>query len=121
MRKATSRQTAILPLGMKNRLHTELPALVALTAIGEPWFSTGHRSDLLAVALVVGEMAPEDSLQAQCAEELKRLCENEVTMDRKVDIALNLAECLPWLQVQSNTRVQRALHAVASRHCPMAA
>jgi hypothetical protein len=34
---------------------------------------------------------------------------------------LNLAECLPWLQVQPNHRVQRALQAVAFRHLALAA
>lgn len=121
MRRAHSRHAAVLPLGIKNRIQTELPALVALTAIGEPWFSAQHQSDLLAVALVVEEMATEDSMEAKCATELRQLCEQPITFDHKVDIALNLAECLPWLQVQPNPKIQRALIAVASKHCPMAA
>lgn len=121
MRKTSSRRAAVLPLGIKNRFQTELPALVALTAIGEPWFSGEHQSDLLAVALVVSEMAPEGSLQAECAAELQRLCEQEITIDNKTEIALNLAECLPWLQVQSNARIQRALGAVVAKRCLMAA
>jgi len=120
MRKASAR-AAVLPLGIKNRVKTELPALVALTAIGEPWFSAQHQADLLAVALVVRELAPPGSLQAHCAAELQRLCEQIVTMANKVDIALNLAECLPWLQVQSNPQIQRALTAVAARHSALAA
>lgn len=116
MAKTRSRMTAVLPLGIKNRMQTELPALVALTAIGEPWFSDQHRSDLLAVALVVGELAPVGSLEAQCAAVLQRLVEQPVTMADKVAIALNLAECLPWLQVQPNYRIQHALAAVAARH-----
>lgn len=121
MRKASSRQTAVLPLGIKNRLQTELPALVALTAIGEPWFSGEHQSDLLAVALVVRELAVPGSLQARCAAELQRLCEQTITAGNKVEIALNLAECLPWLQVQQNHRIQRALKSVAARHLALAA
>lgn len=121
MHKASTRQKAILPLGIKNRFQTELPALVALTAIGEPWFSDVHQSDLLAVALVVCELAPADSLQAQCAAELQRLCEKLITMENKVEIALNLAECLPWLQVQPNSRIQRALQAVVAKRFPVAA
>jgi len=121
MRKASSKQTSVLPLGIKNRVQTELPALVALTAIGESWFSEQHQTDLLAVALVVGEMAPAGSLQSQCAAELQRLCEKPITADYKVEIALNLAECLPWLQVQPNFRIDRALKAVASRHLALAA
>lgn len=114
-------RTAVLPLGIKNRIQTELPALVALTAVGEPWFSEQHQADLLAVALVVGELAPAGSLQAQCAAELQRLCEQPITLAQKVDVALNLAECLPWLQLQSNARVQRALEAVMRRAYSLAA
>jgi hypothetical protein len=121
MQKVSSRKSAVLPLGIKNRIQTELPALVALTAIGEPWFSGEHQSDLLAVALVVGVMAPEDSLQAQCAAELERLCEQVITIENKVEIALNLAECLPWLQTQPNHRIQRALQLVVLQRCRKAA
>jgi hypothetical protein len=122
MRKSSSSQrSAVLPLGIKNRVKTELPALVALTAIGEPWFSAEHQSDLLAVALVVANIAPEGSLQAHCATELQRLCEQVITLENKVEIALNLAECLPWLQVQQNFLVERALKAVASQHLALAA
>lgn len=121
MRKPSSRQAAVLPLGIKNRFRTELPALVALEAIGETWFSSDHQSDLLAVALVVREMAAPGSIQAHCAAELQRLCEQTVTMAEKVDIALNLAECLPWLQLQPNARIQRALAAVAARCSALAA
>jgi hypothetical protein len=66
-------------------------------------------------------MAEEGSLQAECAAELQRLCEQEITLADKVEIALNLAECLPWLQMQSNTRVERALLAVAQRYLVRAA
>lgn len=121
MRKASSRQTAVFPLGIKDRVRTELPALVAATAIGEPWFSAQHQSDLRVVALVVRELAPVGTLEAQCAAELQRLCEQEITGEHKLEIALNLAECLPWLQVQSNFRIQRALNAVARRYLALAA
>lgn len=120
MRKATSRQAAVLPLGIKNRTKTELPALVALTAIGEPWFSDQHQSDLLAVALVVRELAPVGSPEAACAAELQRQCEQPITKEHKVRIALNLAECLPWLQMQPNARVERAIRAIAARNSAQA-
>ncbi len=121
MRKASSRLTTALPLNIKNRVQTELPALVALTAIGELWFSPEHQADLLAVALVVRELAPEGSLQAQCSAALQGLCEEPITIAHKVEIALNLAECLPWFQEQPNSRVLRALKAIASRRFPLAA
>lgn len=114
MRKTRSKQT-VLPLGIKNKLKTELPALVALTAIGQSWFTAQHQSDLLAVALVVREMALPGSLQAECAAELQRLCEQEITMDNKTDIALNLAECLPWLQVQQNHLVAKAIQTLSEK------
>lgn len=120
MRKS-HRQQQVLPLGIKNRQRTELPALVALSAIGELWFSSQHQSDLLAVALVVREMTVPGSLQYQCAAALQGLCEQAVIAEDKVEIALNLAECLPWLQLQSNTKVQRAIAAVAARQCQQAA
>lgn len=121
MRKRNSAQSLVLPLGIKNKLQTELPALVALTAIGEPWFSGQHQSDPLAVALVVQEMAPIDSLQSQCSANLKKLCEQTIGPENKVEIALNLAECLPWLQLQPNFRVERALNTVAARYVALAA
>jgi hypothetical protein len=122
MRRANSKKdAAVLPLGIKNRVKTELPALVALSAIGEPWFAEQHQSDLLAVALLTSELAPPGSLQEQCAAELQRLCSQTITLESKVDIALNLAECLPWLQLQSNTHIQRAIKTVSARSMAMAA
>lgn len=121
MRNTHSRRSPVLPLGIKNRFQTELPALVALAAIGEPWFSGQHQSDLLAVALVVREMAPAESLPSHCASELQRLCEQPILIEHKVEIAMNLAECLPWLQMQPNHRIQRALQAIMSRRFPEAA
>lgn len=121
MRKASSRLTTALPFSVKNRIRTELPALVALSAIGEPWFSSEHQSDLLAVALVVRELAAEGGLQAQCSAALQALCEEPITLANKVDIALSLAECLPWLQDQPNARILRALKAVVARRFPLAA
>lgn len=121
MRKRHSKHPTVLPLGIKDKIKTELPALVALSAIGEPWFSGTHQADLLAVALVVRELAPADSLEARCAAELQRLCEQPITLEQKVDIALNLAECLPWLQLQQNHKVERAVRAVTARNLALAA
>ena len=115
MRKPRQPKTPFIPLGIKNRLVTELPALIALTAIGEPWFSVDHQTDLLVIALVVRELAPAESLQAECAAELQRLCEQPIALENKAEIALHLAECLPWLQLQSNNRIQRAIEAVAAK------
>lgn len=117
MRRHKKKTSNVLPLGIKNRVKTELPALVALSAIGEPWLCPQHVHDLLAVALVVREMAPEDSLQATCAMELERLCNlEEITAAHKLEFALNLAECLPWLQLQANHRVSQAINTVSMRY-----
>ena len=115
MRKSSSRRAAVLPFNTKNRVKTELPALVALSAIGEPWFSAEHQMDLLAVALVVSEIAEPNTMPAMFAQELQRLCEQPITKEHKVAVAMSLAECLPWLQMQQNVRVQRALEAVLAR------
>lgn len=121
MRKSRSKRTTVLPLGIKNKVKTELPALVALAAIGESWFSDQHRSDLLVVALVVREIADEGSQEVRSAAELQRLCEQTITRDQKVEIALNLADCLPWLQLQQNHLIERAIEAIAARHLAQAA
>ena len=121
MRKSTTKRVAVLPLGIKDRYQTELPALVALAAIGEPWFSGEHQADLLAIALVVKEMAPADSEPGQCAAELQRQCEQAILPEHKAEISLNLAGCLPWLQIQPNVRIQRALEKVMARHTAIAA
>lgn len=115
MHKAPRCKSAVLPFGIKNKLKTELPALVALTAIGQPWFADQHRMDLLVVALVVDALAPAESVQAQCAGELVRLCSGVIDAASKTAIALNLAECLPWLQLQQNHQVERAIRSLASR------
>ena len=78
--------------------------------IGGSNMSAGEH--LLAVALVVGELAPADSPQSKCAAELRRLCEQKIMPEHKYDIAINLAECLPWLQCQANHRVQQAIETV---------
>jgi len=121
MNSKNRRRAATLPLGIKNRIKTELPALVALSAIGEPWFTSQHQSDLLAVALVVAELAPPDSLPGRSAETLLRLCEPAMLAGHKYEIAINLAECLPWLQVQPNHRVLHAIETVAAKNIPLAA
>src|SRR3954453_17613801 len=51
----------LLPLGIKDPIKTELPALVALEAIGKRWFTQTHLSDLLAIALVSQILAVKGS------------------------------------------------------------
>lgn len=96
-----------LPLGIKNRTKTELPALIALQAIGQPWFCESHRSDLLSIALVVQLIADEDSEIHFAACELAYLMESQhlqVEEIRPRAIAVN-----EWLQRQPNGRIQGAI------------
>ena len=60
----------LLPLGIKNPIKTELPALIALEAIGKPWFAESHRSDLLVIGLITQMLAPEGSFIHVIADEL---------------------------------------------------
>jgi hypothetical protein len=71
--------------------------------------------------MVVAELAPDESPQAESARQLLTLCEKEITAAQKYDIAINLAECLPWLQLQPNHRILRAIETVASKNLALAA
>jgi hypothetical protein len=96
-----------LPLGIKNRTKTELPALIALEAIGQPWFCDGHRNDLLSIALVTQLIADEESEIHFTACELAYLMESQnlqVEEIRPRVIAVN-----QWLQRQPNGRIQGAI------------
>jgi hypothetical protein len=96
-----------LPLGIKNRTKTELPALIALEAIGQPWFCESHRNDLLSIALVTQLIADADSEIHFTACELAYLMESshlQVDEIRPRAIAVN-----QWLQLQPNGRIQGAI------------
>jgi hypothetical protein len=97
----------LLPLGIKNPIKTELPALVGLEAIGKPWFGENHRSDLLAIGLVAQVMAPEGSFIHLIAGELKSALE---AAELKIEVIRPLViDISAWLQVQPNGRVDSAI------------
>ena len=97
----------LLPLGIKDPIKTELPALVALEAIGQPWFSETHRSDLLAIALVSQVMATQGSYIHIIAGELvAALQEGQVHIDVIRPLVIDISA---WLQVQDNGRVDTAI------------
>jgi hypothetical protein len=97
----------LLPLGIKDPIKTELPALVALEAIGQPWFSETHRSDLLAIALVSQIMATEGSFIHIIAGELiAALQAAELNIDEIRPLVIDISA---WLQVQDNGRVDTAI------------
>ncbi|HEX4985984.1 MAG TPA: hypothetical protein VFV71_07925 [Burkholderiales bacterium] len=97
----------LLPLGIKNPMRTELPALIGLQAIGTPWFNEGHRADLLAIALVSQAIAPQGSYIYVIADELV-----EALRPAAPDIAVVrplVVDLSAWLQVQPNGRVDAAI------------
>jgi hypothetical protein len=97
----------LLPLGMKNPIKTELPALMALEAIGKPWFSETHLSDLLAIALVSQIMAVEGSFIHIIAGELiAALQAAELNIEEIRPLVIDISA---WLQVQDNGKVDAAI------------
>ncbi len=97
----------LLPLGIKNPIKTELPALVGLEAIGKPWFNESHRSDLLVVALVSQVIAPPGSYIYVIADELIALLQgDELNIDEVRPLVIDMSA---WLQVQPNGRVDQAI------------
>ena len=100
-------RSKMLPLGIKNPFKTELPTLIALQAIGQPWFCESHRTDLQAIALIAELMAAEGSEVhlVSCALISALACEE---MDA-VSIQPMVMTISAWLQKQPNIRVQAAI------------
>ncbi len=105
------KQKRLLPLGIKNPIKTELPALVALEAIGKPWFAEGHRTDLLAVALVAQLLAvPGSYIHIIAAETIQMLESSESGTSPNLEaLRPNVVDILAWLQTQPNGRVESAI------------
>jgi hypothetical protein len=102
-----SMKKRLLPLGIKNPIKTELPALVGLEAIGKPWFRESHRSDLLAIALVSQILAPEGSyIYVVAGELISALHAADLNIDEIRPLVLDISA---WLQVQPNGRVDAAI------------
>jgi hypothetical protein len=102
-------KTRLLPLGIKNPIKTELPALVALEAIGKSWFNETHRSDLLVIALISQILAPEGSYIHVVAGELISFLQSgeELKIDEIRPLVIDISA---WLQVQPNGRVDAAIN-----------
>jgi len=105
----------LLPLGIKNPVKTELPALVALEAMGQPWFCEGHLADLSAIAMVTRILAPEDSDAHQVAADLLDLLaapqlDVEEIRPRVIGISI-------WLNRQPNGRVDAAIRRLLKQEC----
>jgi len=103
----------LLPLGVKNQMLTELPVLIAVEAIGTPWFCEGHRSDLKAIALI-GEVlaARGSSIELAACELLRLLAAPELDREKTRPLALEVSA---WFQRQPNHRVQRAIDRLLSQ------
>jgi len=100
-------------------MKTELPALVALEAIGECWFDDRHRCDLMALALVSQQLAKEGS-DIQAAS-IMLAAQLEIDPLRKEDVRHSVVTINTWLQRQSNGRIQSAidkLFATISKKAP---
>jgi hypothetical protein len=97
----------LLPLGIKDPIKTELPALVALEAIGKPWFSETHLSDLLAIALVSQILAVKGSyIHIVAGELIAALQAPELNIEEIRPLVIDISA---WLQVQDNGRVDTAI------------
>jgi hypothetical protein len=96
-----------LPLGIKNPIKTELPVLIALEAIGQPWFSEAHRTDLQAIALVSEILADEGSdIHIASSELLAYLDSGDLEVGRIRTLVWDISG---WLQRQPNGRIQAAI------------
>ena len=101
------------PLTSKDRTKTELPALIALEAIGQPWFCAAHRCDLLAIGLVAQRLAPKGSRIHGAAGDLIALLAPDIP--NLEALRPLVVEINTWLQVQPNGRIQAAIDGLARR------
>ncbi len=97
----------LLPLGVKKRTTTELPPLIALEAIGQPWFCEAHLTDLMALSMVC-QLAAEDTSDAHLAalQLFDQLAQEPLDADTVEPLVVALNE---WMQRQPNGRIQDAI------------
>jgi len=97
----------LLPLGVKKRTTTELPALIALEAIGKPWFCEAHLTDLMAVSMVCQVAAEPGTEVHDAALQLFDLLGKEPLDAKAVEPLLMFTN--DWIQRQPNGRIQDAI------------
>ena len=98
----------LLPLGIKDPIKTELPALMAVEAIGKPWFNETHLSDLLAIALVSQLLAVAGSyIHIIAGELIAALQRPELDIEEIRPLVIDISA---WLQVQDNGRVDTGIN-----------
>ncbi len=105
----------LLPLGIKNQVKTELPALIALEAVGQPWFCEDHLTDMMSVAMVCMVLAGKGSEIHQTASQLF-IELGKAELDAEVLRPL-VGKTSVWLQRQPNGRVERAIDELLGTHC----
>jgi len=97
----------LLPLGVKKRTTTELPALIALDAIGKPWFCEAHLTDLMVVSMVCQVAAEPGSEVHSTALELFDLLGKDPLDAQQIEPLLMAAN--DWMQRQPNGKIQDAI------------
>ncbi|MBT0963676.1 hypothetical protein [Denitromonas iodatirespirans] len=97
----------LLPLGIKKRTTTELPALIALEAIGQPWFCEAHLTDLMALSMVCQVAAEPGSDEHVAALELFDLLGKEPLDGTAIKPLVVFTN--DWMQRQPNGRIQDAI------------
>jgi hypothetical protein len=108
----------LLPLGIKDPIKTELPALIALEAIGKPWFNETHLTDLVAIALVADVLATKGSYIHMIAGELVAALQvPEMDIDVIRPLVIDISA---WLQVQDNGRIDTAIASLLKQPPPRA-
>lgn len=101
------KRRTLLPLGIKKRTATELPALIALEAIGKPWFCEAHLTDLMALSMVCQVLAEPESEVHVAALQLLDLLGKEPLDGTTIEPLVVLTN--DWLQRQPNGRIQTAI------------
>ncbi|MCB1955036.1 MAG: hypothetical protein KDG55_05135 [Rhodocyclaceae bacterium] len=105
----------LLPLGIKNQVKTELPALVALEAVGQPWFCEAHLTDMMSVAMVCMVLAEAGSdIHAAASTLFVELGKEQ--LDAEVLRPL-VGKTSVWLQRQPNGKVERAIDELLGTQC----
>ncbi|TVO68375.1 hypothetical protein [Denitromonas ohlonensis] len=97
----------LLPLGIKKRTTTELPALIALEAIGQPWFCEAHLTDLMALSMVCQVASEAGSDVNTAALALLDLLGKEPLDGAAIEPLVVLTN--DWMQRQPNGRIQDAI------------
>lgn len=105
----------LLPLGIKNQVKTELPALVALEAVGQPWFCEDHLTDMMSLAMVCMVLAePSSEIHDAASKLFVELGKPELDA---ATLRPLVGKTSVWLQRQPNGKVEHAIDELLGAHC----